>query len=297
MNVSFEWLRIFKTVAFYGNISKAAKSLCVTQPSITKSIKKLEEELNVQLFVRDKKGVVLTDVGKTIYRYILDSINTLDNVELLAKDISIADVGKLRIGAGLSVTKNILKDTIVEYKKMYPNISIEIYNLSTEQLYNELRYGRLDLIFINSTLVINTNKYKNFKLLDIEECFFTTPEIYNKIKNAINIKSILSQSLIVQNENYDTRTFLNNICLKNNIQLKPIIEVDRHELIVEFVKEGLGIGFATKEYIKSYLDSKELIEIKIDFNIEKRHINAVYRNENNTKLNNFIKILKNNIKQ
>ena len=59
---------------------------------------------------------------------------------------------------------------------------------------------------------------------------------------------------------------------------------------------GLGIGFATKEYIKPYLDSKELIEIKIDFNIEKRHINAVYRNENNTKLNNFIKILKNNIK-
>ena len=183
MNVSFDLLRIFKTVAFYGNISKAAKSLCVTQPSITKSIKKLEEELNVQLFVRDKKGVVLTDVGKTIYRYILDSINTLDNVELLAKDISIADVGKLRIGAGLSVTKNILKDTIVEYKKMYPNISIEIYNLSTEQLYNELRYGRLDLIFINSTLVINTNKYKNFKLLDIEECFFTTPEIYNKMLN------------------------------------------------------------------------------------------------------------------
>ena len=53
--------------------------------------------------------------------------------------------------------------------------------LNSEQLYNDLRYGRIDLIFINSTVVINTNKYKTFKLIDIEDCFFTTPEYYKKI--------------------------------------------------------------------------------------------------------------------
>ena len=67
MNISFDLLKIFKTVAFYQSISKAAKVLCVTQPSITKSIKKLENELNLTLFVRDKKGMILTDTGKTLY--------------------------------------------------------------------------------------------------------------------------------------------------------------------------------------------------------------------------------------
>ena len=101
--------------------------------------------------------------------------------------------------------------------------------------------------------------------------------------------------LCLQNDKYDTRTFLNSICIKNNIQLKPTIEVDRHGLIVEFVKEELGIGFATKQYIQNYLDNNELVEIKVNFNIEKRHINGIYRNVNNPKVNNFIKLLKANI--
>ena len=117
MNISLDLLKIFKTVAYHKSISKAAKELCVTQPSITKSIKKLESQLNVTLFVREKKGVVLTDKGKAIYRYIVDSINTLENTDLIAKDISEHEVGKLRIGAGDSITRNILKDTIIEYKK------------------------------------------------------------------------------------------------------------------------------------------------------------------------------------
>ena len=295
MNISFDLLRIFKTVALNESISKAAKELHVTQPSITKAIKKLENQLNLTLFVREKKGMVLTDDGKTLYRYIADSINTLNNVELIAQNINLDEVGKLRIGAGESVTKNLLKQTIIEYKKLYPHINIEIVNSNSDILYTDFRYGKLDLIFINSTVIINQNKYKSFKLIDIEDCFFTTTEIYSKIKNVTNIKSILSQSLIVQNEKYDTRTFLESICVKNNIQLKPTIEVERHSLIVEFVKEGLGIGFATKQYIDSYLDSKEFIEIDANFDIDKRYIKCVYKNTKNKKINKFLDLLKHNI--
>lgn len=294
MNISYDLLKVFKEVAYYESISKAAKKLCVTQPSVTKTIKKLESELNLTLFIREKRGLVLSDDGKRLYKYILDSINTLDNVALFSKNINENNIGVLKIGAGESVSKNILKKTIVEYKKLYPGITIELLNLSSERLYNDLKYGRIDAIFINSTVSINS-KFKSFKVLDIEDCFFTTPTYYKKIKNIINLKSILSESLIIQNERYDTRIFLNNICLKNNIKLKPTIEVDRHSLIVEFVLEGLGIGFATKQYINNYLKSGELIEIPITFNIEKRFINCVYKNDKNIKLNNFIKLLKANL--
>ena len=70
MEVSFNLLRTFKVVAQYGSISKASKKLCLTQPSVTKTIKKLESQLNMTLFVREKKGMVLTDNGKMLYRYI-----------------------------------------------------------------------------------------------------------------------------------------------------------------------------------------------------------------------------------
>lgn len=295
MDVSYDLLKIFKEVAYYESVSKAAQKLCVTQPSVTKSIKKLESALNLNLFVREKKGLVLSDDGKRLYKYILDSINTLDNTLNFSKNINESNIGVLKIGAGESVSKNILKKTIIEYKKLYPGITIELLNSSSEQLYHDMKYGRLDAVFINSTVVVNDSKYKYFKVLDIEDCFFTTREYYKKIKNVINLKSILSDSLIVQNEKYDTRIFLNNICIKNSIQLKPTIEVDRHSLIVEFVLSGLGIGFATKQYINSYFDSGDLVEIPVNFNIEKRHINCVYKNDKNIRLNNFIKLLLDNI--
>ena len=94
----------------------------------------------------------------------LSNLN-LENVELIAKNIKLNDVGKLRIGAGDSVTKNILKKTIVDYKKLYPGITLEISNRSSEYLYEDLRYGRVDIIFINSTIIINEHKYKCFKYI------------------------------------------------------------------------------------------------------------------------------------
>lgn len=297
MEISYDLLKVFKEVAYYESVSKAAKKLCVTQPSVTKSIKKLESLLNLTLFVREKKGLVLSDDGKRLYKYILDSINTLDNAFNFSKNINENNIGFLKIGAGESVIKNILKETITEYKKLYPGITIELLNLSSEQLYHDLKYGRLDAVFINSTTIVNDNKYKSFKVLDIEDCFFTTPSYYKKIEDVINLKSILSDSLIVQNERHDTRVFLNSICLKNNIQLKPTIEVDRHSLIVEFVLEGLGIGFATKQYINNYFKSGELVEIPVNFSILKRHINCVYKNDRNIKLNNFIKLLRHNMEK
>lgn len=75
------------------------------------------------------------------------------------------------IGAGESVTKNILQKTIIEYKKLHPGITIELLNLCSDQLYNDSRYSRLDLVFVNSTIIVNENKYKCFKLIDIEDCF------------------------------------------------------------------------------------------------------------------------------
>ena len=295
MNISLDLLKVFKTVAFYNSISKAANVLCVTQPSVTKSIKNLENKLNITLFVREKKGMILTDAGKELYKYIIDSINTLDNVENIAHGIKNNDVGKIRIGAGESITKSILKKSIIEFKRLHPGITIELVNLGNEQMYNDLRYGKLDLIFINSTIFVNKNKYQVFKLMDIEDCFFTTPDMYEKLKNVTNIKSILSQNMIVQNENHDTRVFLNSICIKNNIRMKTNIVVDRHSLIVEFVKAGLGIGFATKEYIEDYLNSNELVILDTDLNIEKRYINCVYRNNKNINVNKFIELLKYNI--
>ena len=70
MNVNFELYRIFYVVANAGNITKASKELCISQPAVTQSIRTLEEQLGGKLFIRTPKGVVLTNEGEILYNYI-----------------------------------------------------------------------------------------------------------------------------------------------------------------------------------------------------------------------------------
>jgi DNA-binding transcriptional LysR family regulator len=81
MNIDFELYRIFYVVAKNGNITKAADELNISQPAISKSIRNLEEQLGGQLFVRTKRGVVLTEEGKEFYKYISKAIEYISSAE------------------------------------------------------------------------------------------------------------------------------------------------------------------------------------------------------------------------
>ena len=78
MNIDFELYRVFYTVAKHKHMTKASEELHISQPAISKSIKNLEKQLGGELFVRTKRGVILTEEGKEFYNYIKtqERINT-----------------------------------------------------------------------------------------------------------------------------------------------------------------------------------------------------------------------------
>ena len=82
MNISFEYYRIFYVVAKYGNITKAADELMISQPAISKCIKHLEEQLGGQLFIRTKRGVILTDEAKEFYKNVNIDLNIVPGEEV-----------------------------------------------------------------------------------------------------------------------------------------------------------------------------------------------------------------------
>ena len=81
MNVNFELYKVFYSVANNGSISKASEELLISQPAVTQNIQSLEGQLGVTLFIRTKKGTVLTEEGKELYKYIKEGINYFVNGE------------------------------------------------------------------------------------------------------------------------------------------------------------------------------------------------------------------------
>ena len=133
MNINFELYRVFYAVANTGNITKAVEQLMISQPAISKSIKHLEEQLGGQLFIRTKRGVILTDEGREFYYYIKQAMEYIYNAENKFTDLINLNTGTIKIGISTTLTKQFLIPYLEEFHKKYPKIDIQIVtNVSSE---------------------------------------------------------------------------------------------------------------------------------------------------------------------
>ena len=139
MNIDFELYRIFYVVAKNGNITRASEELLISQPAISKSIKNLEEQLGGQLFVRSKRGVVLTEEGKAFYNYIKQAIEYISSAENKFSELINLETGCIRIGIGSTLTREFLLPYLEEFHKLYPKIDIEIVTNMSSELFPKLR--------------------------------------------------------------------------------------------------------------------------------------------------------------
>lgn len=278
MNIDFELYRIFYTVANHKNITKASEELNISQPAISKSIKNLEEQLGGQLFVRTKRGVILTEEGREFYNYIKQAIEYISNAENKFTELINLETGCIKIGISTTLTKEFLLPYLEEFHRLYPKIDIQIITNMSSELFPKLRNGLIDIIILN----LNEKNYGQdiniTKCKKITDCFVANKTYSDLINNEISIKELNKYPLILQSKGSNTREFLDDFAKENNTILKPNIELASYSLVVEFAKIGLGIGYATKDYVKKELKNQELYEIKLKEKIPIRYIGIATSN-------------------
>lgn len=120
MDQNLSLYKVFYTVANTGNISKAAAELFISQPAISKSIRKLEQNLEVTLFSRNSRGVQLTEEGEILYDYVQKAFYSLQLGEAQLKKINELGVGHLRIGVSTTLCKYVLLDYLKEFTIAHP---------------------------------------------------------------------------------------------------------------------------------------------------------------------------------
>ena len=271
MNIDLELYRTFYVVANAGNITKAADILHTSQPAVTQAIKKLEESLNGILFIRTKRGVILTEEGKQFYNYIKQAMDFISSAENKFTELVNLETGTIRIGISTTLTKEFLLPYLEIFHAKHPNIKIEILTYLALDLFPMLRNGLIDMIILNMHAKIDDD-INIIKCRDIHDCFVVGPQYMVLAKKPMTISELNKYPLILQKGPANTRLFLDDFARKNGVILEPSMEVASYTLVVEFAKIGLGIGYATKEYIKDYLRNKTLYELDVTPSIPKRSI-------------------------
>lgn len=256
MNINLELYRIFYTVAKNKHMTKASEELHISQPAISQSIKKLEDELGGTLFLRSNKGMELTSEGKMFFEYVKGALELINNAEKEFTSFKDLSKGEFKIGVSTTLTKLILLEPLKKFHLDYPNINISITNDLTSNLVNDLKLGKLDFIIFNESNIKESN-LELLKLKELKQGFMYNPAFYSD--DITSFKDLNKYPLILQKTQSNSRKLLDYISLNNNVILKPKMEVVSQDLITEFVNIGLGIGFVIIDLANKKFDNlKEL---------------------------------------
>ena len=273
-NINLNLYKNFYEVAKYGNITKAAENNFISQSAISKSIKKLESELNVKLFYREQNGVTLTDKGKELLYFVEKSYNNLVIAERNMIETENLERGKLSIGMPSNIGSFYLFDKVIDFHKKYPNIEITIITGGTSKLLSLLDSHEIDFMIDTSPIKdISTDLIKK-KLDEIEYCFIVNKN--TKICNPNEIKKLSDLSkypLILPIPKTENRNNLDTLLKKENINIENENNIHTSEMILSFTKKDLGIGYVIKNLVD---DDFYILDIK---NLPKADIEIVY-NEN-----------------
>lgn len=155
-------LKYFLTVAREESITKAAEILHITQPTLSRQLMQLEEELGVKLFIRGKTKITLTDEGMLLRRRAEEIVDLADRTEREFNEQDNLIGGEIFIGAGETNAMNILADLIKKFNKDYPQVKYNLYSGNADDIKGRIDKGLIDIGLL--TEPVNIEKYDFIRL-------------------------------------------------------------------------------------------------------------------------------------
>jgi DNA-binding transcriptional LysR family regulator len=270
--------RLFCAVAEAGSISAAAELNFISQPAISKSITKMEDSLDTQLFFRNHNGVTLTDEGKLLYEKLKTAFSIIKSGEDELSRINEMGIGHLRLGASGVLSKHILIPYLKKFISENPNVKITAISRSSAQILRMLSDNDIDIALavkpLNAadTLFHQTN--------EINDAFVCSKDYLDKIKKpGQSFNFWRDATIILLDEQNVSRIHIEKYFKDNDIIPHNILETTGMELLIEFAKIGLGVACVIEEFVEAEIKSGELVKIPIGIPIPPRAIGfAVSKN-------------------
>ncbi len=187
-------LRYFLAVAREENMTRAAETLHVTQPTLSKALRSLEEELDKKLFTRHSFSIRLTDEGVLLRERAEDLVSMADKIE--KEFVSLDDIagGELFLGLAESHLIKYIADAIRALKKLYPRLQYHITSGDTEQVADKLRKGILDFVVLAEEPDAKKYDFLRFPEADVWGLVFPADDPLAE-KKGIGIEDLIGRPL------------------------------------------------------------------------------------------------------
>ena len=263
----------------YKSFSKAAKFCCVTQPSLSMQIQKLEEELNLIIFNRKIKPIKPTTEGLQIINAARKIIQEKKSIQIFAQGYHKDVIGEVSIGIIPTIAPYLIPKFLSSFQTKFPNLKLNIFETTTENIYNAINEGKLDI----GILVPITNQEMPCIPLFFEELFLFSNVL---LKSGELDQNIIPEKLWILEEGHCLSNQIASICNlrnKSNSDTQIVYKTGSLETMLRLAENGMGqtiIPHMLVDYVSETVKKKIF---KIPFNTPVREIALIYSENYNRK--------------
>jgi len=240
--MNLQQLKYFAAIARNRSFSRASAELRVAQPALSRQVQLLEEEFDATFFLRSKKGVELTEMGRVFLESAEYQIRSFEQMREDMLSRSVVPSGKLRIGCPPALIRRLFSNPVKSIMKQYPHIKIEVRESISDQLAKDVFNNTLDIAL--ASLTNNPAHLLVEKLFSEEIWLFANKDAY--MPKQIGLDFLASVPLILPRHNNAIRELLETHTSREGLILAPAVETDSWQLSEALITAGLGYAIAPK---------------------------------------------------
>ena len=269
---NFMYYSDFYLSAKESSFSEASRKHNISSSSLSRSVAKLEEILNLKLTKTTNKGFELTLDGERLYKKLDELFSKIDM--FTADDLSDNLEVILTIGTTRNIADFVLEKYLTKFTKKYPNVKIHIFTDSATNLNDYLMNHKIDIL-IDYLPHINYSEKFDLEIQPISQyntCFACSKNYYERIKDKINTLKDLSNYTLVISGSSRRRQMLDEILQSENIEIKPQHLMPDSKLMADYIKANDFIGYFIEDELKEY----NLAKIQLKEEMPKNPIGIIY---------------------
>ena len=262
MHINLNQLRTFYLAAREKSITRAAEVLHVTQPAVTMQIKAFESQLDVKLFRKYGKELLLTDVGQVLYSYAKRMFKIVDEMEYVLKSYGDLTQGSLTIGTTRSFARHLMPGLLSRFQESFPKVKVFLKVGSSQEIADSIAAFKYDMGIIGR--LPHLNKLKVVPYTKEEFCVVISPNHRLAAKSMVSIFELKNEPIIIRESGSGSRHAILSLLASHDVKPSVLVEAGSVEFIKEYIIKERGISFLYKPEIE--LEAKMGLLKPLDIN-------------------------------